>query len=143
MEINAGCSNHSRGCQQSGRDMPAAWSQSVNPRVSFFLRHHAHIFTFTHSRNIYSYIFLISTFGRNNSVGRDSVRHQVKACSCDNYGSKHKSHTNSSVLLLSLTYLLQGCFRQTICVVSCVVYYSLRQGRLCVFVCLFVYLLEK
>lgn len=25
----------SRGCQQSGKDMPACWSQSVNPSVSF------------------------------------------------------------------------------------------------------------
>lgn len=65
--------------------LPAKWQRHASslesvskPMCVFFMRHHTQIFTFTDSRNIYSYIFLISTFGRKNGVGRDSVRHQLK-----------------------------------------------------------------
>lgn len=131
--------------------LPAKWQRHASslesvskPMCVFFMRHHTQIFTFTDSRNIYSYIFLISTFGRKNGVGRDSVRHQLKPAAVTFID--HNANLTPTVQLFYFHQLIAGVFSaDNLCCV--LVYYYLRQGRSCdswrLLVCLFVYLLEK
>lgn len=122
--------------------MPAAWSQSVNPCVCvcvfFFMRHHRQIFTFTDSRNIYSYIFLISTFGRENVVGRARVRRQLKPAAVTFID--HNANLTPTVSSF-INLFIAGVFSAADSLCCVLVDYYLRHGRSCdswrLFVCLF------